>query len=107
MAFFEGLVFGGGILRYVDGAVVILVFVRCNFWKYHPISWCVFSCPRSSIGKIYDLSPPLIISTSKLVVSRNFLSIRIVLNCFYQLIFYFLKILNLKLAFAVCRIREA
>ena len=32
-----------------------------------------------------------IISTPKLVVSRNFLSIRIVLSCFYQLIFYFVK----------------
>ena len=32
-----------------------------------------------------------IISTHKLVVSRNFLSIRIVLNCFYLLIFYFEK----------------
>ena len=30
-----------------------------------------------------------IISTHKLVVSRNFLSMRIVLSCFYQLIFYF------------------
>ena len=32
-----------------------------------------------------------IISTRKLVVSRNFLSIRIVLSCFYVLIFYFEK----------------
>ena len=32
-----------------------------------------------------------IISTHKLVVSRNFLSIRIVLSCFYLLIFYFEK----------------
>ena len=32
-----------------------------------------------------------IISTRKLVVSRNFLSIRIVLSCFYLLIFYFEK----------------
>jgi len=32
-----------------------------------------------------------IISTHKLVVSRNFLSIRIVLSCFYRLIFYFEK----------------
>ena len=32
-----------------------------------------------------------IISTPKLVVSRNFLSIRIVLSCFYLLIFYFVK----------------
>ena len=30
-----------------------------------------------------------ITSTPKLVVSRNFLSIRIVLSCFYQLFFYF------------------
>ena len=29
------------------------------------------------------------VSTHKLVVSSNFLSIRIVLSCFYQLIFYF------------------
>ena len=32
-----------------------------------------------------------IISSHKLVVSRNFLSIRIVLSCFYLLIFYFEK----------------
>ena len=31
----------------------------------------------------------LIILTDKLVVSRSFLSIRIVLSCFYLLIFYF------------------
>ena len=31
------------------------------------------------------------VSTHKLVVSRNFLSIRIVLSCFYLLIFYFEK----------------
>ena len=30
-------------------------------------------------------------STHKLVVSRNFLSIRVVLNCFYLLIFYFIR----------------
>ena len=34
----------------------------------------------------------LIISTHKLVVSRNFLSIRIVLSFFYLLIFYFAKL---------------
>ena len=34
----------------------------------------------------------LIISTHKLVVSRNFLSIRIVLSFFYLLIFYFEKL---------------
>ena len=33
----------------------------------------------------------LIISTPKLVISRNFSSIRIVLSCFYLLIFYFEK----------------
>ena len=48
-----------------------------------------------------------IISTPKVVVSRNKLSIRIVLSCFYLLIFYFWEILNLKLTFAVCRILEA
>ena len=34
---------------------------------------------------------PFIISTRKLVVSRNFLSIGIVLSCFFLLIFYFEK----------------
>ena len=34
---------------------------------------------------------PFIISTQKLAVSRNFLSIRIVLSSFYLLIFYFEK----------------
>ena len=48
-----------------------------------------------------------VISTPKLVVSRNFLSIAIVLSCLYLLIFYFWEILNLNLTFAVCRIREA
>ena len=44
----------------------------------------------------------LIISTPTLVVSGNFSSIRIVLSCFYLLIFYFDKIiLNLNLPFAV------
>ena len=48
------------------------------------------------------------ISTHKPVVSRDsFLSIRIVLSCFYPLIFY-LKNSQLELlTFAVCRIREA
>ena len=50
-----------------------------------------------------------IISTPKLVVSGNFLSIRIVLSCFYLLIFYFEKFSTWiwLLPFAVCRIREA
>ena len=48
-------------------------------------------------------------STPKLVVSRNLLSIRIVLSCFYLLIFYFEKFSAWiwRLPFAVCRIREA
>ena len=37
----------------------------------------------------------------------QFLSIRIVLPYFHLLIFYFEKILNLNLTFAICRIREA
>ena len=54
----------------------------------------------------------LIISTHKLVVSRNFLSRRIVLSFFYLLVFYFAKLLKvyfekLNQTFAVCRIREA
>ena len=50
-----------------------------------------------------------IISTHKLVVSRNFLSIGIGLSCFYLLIFYFEKSSTWiwRLPFAVCRIREA
>ena len=40
-----------------------------------------------------------IISTPRLVVSRNFSSIRIVLSCFYPLIFHF-EFLNLNLTFA-------
>ena len=42
-----------------------------------------------------------IISTPKLVVSRNFSSIRIVLSRFYLLIFHF-EFLNLNLTFAAC-----
>ena len=49
-----------------------------------------------------------IISTNKLVVSRNFLSIRIVLSFLYlSTHFLFWEILNLNLTFAVCRIRES
>ena len=49
-----------------------------------------------------------IISTHKLAVSRNFLSRRIVLSCFYLLILYFEKFpWNLNLTFDVCHIREA
>ena len=42
-----------------------------------------------------------IISTPTLVVSRNFLSVRNVLSCFYLLILLFWEILNLNLTFAV------
>ena len=50
-----------------------------------------------------------IISTRKLVVSRNFSSIRILLSCFWMLIFYFEKFSTWiwRLSFAVCRIRKA
>ena len=49
-----------------------------------------------------------IISTHKLVVSRDsFLSIRIVLRCFYPLIFYLRNSQLELLTFAVCGIREA
>ena len=41
-----------------------------------------------------------IISTHKLLVSHNFLFIRIVLSYFYPLIFYFWEILNLSLLYA-------
>ena len=47
----------------------------CSTWPSFPVTCCL----------------RFIISTHKLVVSRNFLSIRIVLNCFYLLIFYFEK----------------
>ena len=47
-----------------------------------------------------------IISLHKLVVSLNFLSVRIVLSCFYLLVFY-REILNLNKTFAVCRKSEA
>ena len=49
-----------------------------------------FSLERLSITLTCGLL--LIISTHKLVVSRNFLSIRIVLSFFYLLIFYFAKL---------------
>ena len=49
----------------------------------------------------------IIISRHKLVVSRNFLSIRAVLSCFLSAHSLFYEILNLNLTFAVCRIREA
>ena len=40
-----------------------------------------------------QVSPLLVVSVhTYLVVSRNFLSIRIVLSCFYLLIFYFEKL---------------
>ena len=42
----------------------------------------------------------------QIVVSLNFLSVRIVLSCFYLLVFY-REILNLNQTFAVCRKREA
>ena len=45
--------------------------------------------PRNQVSPL--LVALFIISTHKLVVSRNFLSIRIVLSCFYLLIFYFEK----------------
>ena len=50
-----------------------------------------------------------IISTNKLIVSRNFFSIRIVLSFLYLLIFYFVKFSSWmwRLPFAVCRIRES
>ena len=49
----------------------------------------------------------LTISKPKLVVSRNYLSIRIVLRCFHVLILYFKNFSTWSLTFAVCRIREA
>ena len=45
-----------------------------------------------------------IISTKKLVVSRDFLSIRIALSCFFPAHFLFWEIPNLNLTFAVCRL---
>ena len=45
-----------------------------------------------------------ILSTHKWVVSRNVLSIRIVLSCFLSAHFPFWETLNLNLTFAVCRI---
>ena len=49
----------------------------------------------------------VIISTTKLVVSRIFLSRGIVLSCFYRFIsVLFWEMLNLNVTFAVCRIRE-
>ena len=65
-------------------------------------------------GCVADLSFPFtcrllfITSKHKLVVSHNFLSIRIVLSCFHLLIFYFEKFWTwICCRFAVCRIREA
>ena len=47
----------------------------CTTWPSFPLTCCLL----------------LILSTDKLVVSHNFLSIRIVLSCFYVPIFYFEK----------------
>ena len=65
-------------------------------------------------GCVADLSFPYTcrllfnISKHKLVVSHNFLSIRIVLSCFHLLIFYFEKFSTwICSRFAVFRIREA
>ena len=46
--------------------------------------------PRDQVSSLLVVLQ-FIISTHKLVVSRNFLSIRIVWSCFYLLIFYFEK----------------
>ena len=62
--------------------------------------------PRDQVSPFCRLL--FIIYTHKLVVSRNFLSIRVsVLSCFYLLIFYFEKFFKLNLTFTICRTREA
>ena len=54
-------------------------------------SCCSEFLPCDQVSPLLVISL-FIISTNKLVVSRNFLSIRIVLSCFYLPIFYFEKI---------------
>ena len=62
--------------------------------------------PRDQVSSI-TCRLLFIISTHKLVVLPNFLSIRIVLSCFFSARFLLWEILNLNLTFAVCCIREA
>ena len=76
--------------------------LRCKItWKMQKNFSCIFNCPSRVMLQtricttwasfLFTFCLLFIISTPKLEVWRNFLSIRIVFSCFYLLIFYFEK----------------
>ena len=75
----------------------IEVFPAVTFWTTGEVKEHVYVKQQTQICNSWPSFPftcrlLFIISTHKLEVSRNFLSIRIVLSCFYLLIFYFQKL---------------
>ena len=75
----------------------------CMLWLKRLITTFTSNGKREFVPRD-QVSPLLAVYCSsflhKLVVSRNFLSIRIALSCFYRLIFYFKKFSTL-----ICRLR--
>ena len=87
---------------FIDKSMVILERLNITFTSNGKLEFV----PRDQVSPLLVLL--FIISTHKLEVLRNFLSIRIVLGCFYLLIFLFWEIFtDLNLTFAICRIGRA
>ena len=96
-------------LSFSSYLVLINPATRFTGYTLHRSSFTFTSNGKRGIRTFKFVSFPLtcrllfIISTHKLVVSRNFVSIRVVLSCFYS----FSILRNFHLESAVCHVREA
>ena len=101
----RNILFGLLGLAFLVGAIYWIQTVKAahaqNMFGSKETNRCCFLFNCRLLFIIFDYFYSLISSLTQ------FLSIRIVLPYFHLLIFYFEKILNLNLTFAICRIREA